>query len=358
MSQPSKLFTPLTVGRLHLQHRIAMAPMTRFRSDEAHVPVPIVPTYYAQRASTPGTLIITEATFISPRAAGQDNVPGIYTADQIAAWKEVTAAVHAKDSFIFLQLWALGRAATHESIAKEGHDVVSSSDVPMAEGAPVPRPLSEDEIEAYIREYAQAAKNAIAAGFDGVEVHGANGYLIDQFTQDTANKRTDQWGGSVANRSRFAVRVAQAVVEAVGADRVGYRLSPFSHFQGMKMEDPVPQFSDLLRKLRGLGLAYVHLVEPRISGAGDAESSDTLDFAFEVWGGESPIILAGGFKPETAKVAVDVQHRDRDVMIAFGRHFTSNPDLPSKVKQGVELVPYDRDTFYKVGAPEGYVDYP
>jgi NADPH2 dehydrogenase len=185
----SKLFTPLKVGHVTLQHRIAMAPMTRFRADSSYVPHDFVKEYYEQRAGVPGTLIITEGTYISPAAGGYANVPGIYKASQITAWKEITDAVHTKGSFIFCQLWALGRTAKAETLAAQGYEVVSSSATPQ-EGGAVPRELREEEIWGFIKQYAQAAKNAIEAGFDGVEIHGANGYLVDQFTKGVINKRT------------------------------------------------------------------------------------------------------------------------------------------------------------------------
>lgn len=194
-------------------------------------------------------MIITEATFISPRAGGYDNIPGIYNDDQIAMWREVTDAVHAKNSYIVLQLWALGRAADPSVLGHEQLPVVSSSATPMTPEKPAPRSLNESEIHEFIQDYAQAAKNAIKAGFDAVEIHGANGYLIDQFTQDTCNTRNDNWGGNVENRSRFAIEVTKAVVDAIGAERTGFRLSPWSSFQGMRMKDAVPQFTHLAKEL-------------------------------------------------------------------------------------------------------------
>ncbi|KAH8648847.1 hypothetical protein BGZ61DRAFT_542372 [Ilyonectria robusta] len=186
-----------------------------------------------------------------------------------------------------------------------------------------------------IQEYATAAKNAVnLAGFDGVEIHGANGYLVDQFTQDTSNKRTDAWGGSIKNRSRFALEVTKAVVDAVGTDRVGIRLSSFSPCQGMKMADPVPQFSYLVEKLKEHSLGFLHLVESRISGNVDIEATEKLDFAVKIWGRTSPIVLAGGFKPDSAKMAVDQEHKDYDIIIAFGRYFIANPDLPFPDPEG------------------------
>ena len=240
--QQSKLFEPLQLGSIKLGNRVVMAPLTRFRADDDHVQLPFVKEYYTQRACVPGTLLITEATFISPRASGYPNVPGIYNDAQIKAWKEIVDSVHNAGGFIYMQLWALGRAANPDVLKKEGAgDLISSSDIPMSDNSPAPRPLTEEEIQDFIKDYATAAKNAVeGAGFDGVEVHGANGYLVDQFSQDVSNKRTDRWGGSVENRGRFAVEVTKAVVEAVGADKTGIRLSPFSTFQGMQVSGSRP----------------------------------------------------------------------------------------------------------------------
>ncbi|KAL1884856.1 Chanoclavine-I aldehyde reductase fgaOx3 [Paecilomyces lecythidis] len=354
----TKLFTPIKVGSLELPQRIAMAPMTRFRADDEHVPLPFVKEYYEQRAAVPGTLIITEGTFISPRNGGYSNVPGIYSKEQIAAWKKITDAVHSKGSYIYLQLWGLGRAANPDVLKKDGYDLVSSSAVPMSNNSPTPRALTEEEIWSYIGDYAQAAKNAIEAGFDGVEIHAANGYLIDQFTQDTCNKRTDSWGGSIENRARFALEVTKAVTKAVGADKTGIRFSPWSSFQGMRMEDPIPQFTYLAQKLAEFKLAYAHVVESRIAGNADVESTDQLDFFFKAYANATPVIVAGGYKTASAKDAVDSKYKDYDVIIGFGRPWTSNPDLVFKVKHDIELRPYERDLFYVPKDPHGYIDYP
>ncbi|CAG8898149.1 unnamed protein product [Penicillium egyptiacum] len=353
----TKLFTPLRVGRVELSNRIAMAPMTRFRADDNHTPLPIVKDYYAQRAAVPGTLLITEATSISARAGGYPNVPGIYNDAQIAAWKEVTDAVHAKGSYIYLQLWALGRVANRDLLQAEGFDLVSSSATAASADAPVPRALSETEIHEWIADYAQAARNAVAAGFDGVEIHAANGYLIDQFTQDTCNTRVDAWGGSVEGRARFAVEVSRAVVEAVGADRTGIRFSPWSTFQGMRMKDPKPQFEYLAAQMAKLGLAYTHLVESRIAGNAEVEATDELDFFLRAYGKASPVIVAGGYEAASAVQAADVQYADYDAIVGIGRPFISNPDLPFRVQKGIPFVPYDRNTFYIPKDPKGYTDY-
>ncbi|KAK4548009.1 Chanoclavine-I aldehyde reductase fgaOx3 [Oleoguttula mirabilis] len=356
----SKLFQPLQIGQAKLSNRVVMAPLTRFRADDNHVQLPFVKEYYTQRACVPGTLLITEATFISPAASGYPNVPGIYNDEQIKAWKEIVDSVHEAGGVIYMQLWALGRAANPDTKKAEGTgDVVSSSDLAMSDNSPAPRPLTEDEIEQYIKDYASAAKNAVeGAGFDGVEVHGANGYLIDQFTQDVSNKRTDKWGGSIENRARFGIEVTKAVVEAVGADKTGIRLSPWSPFQGMRMEEPIPQFSYLLEELKKLKLAYVHLVESRISGNADVETTERIDPFVDIWAGTSPILVAGGFKPASAHRAVDEEYKDKDIAIVFGRYFISTPDLVYRLEKGVELTQYDRDTFYNPKSQKGYTDYP
>ncbi|EIN05623.1 NADH:flavin oxidoreductase/NADH oxidase [Punctularia strigosozonata HHB-11173 SS5] len=349
MSKP-KLFQPHKLGSLNLAHRVVLAPLTRFRADKDHIRGELAKTYYEQRASVPGTLLITEATFIAAKAGGYDHVPGIWSEAQIAGWKRVVEAVHAKGSYIFLQLWALGRAT----------DVVSASDVPINGSKSIPRPLTVPEIKEYVQLYATAARNAVhGAAFDGVEIHGANGYLIDQFIQDTSNKRTDKYGGSIENRSRFALEVVNAVIEAVGASRTGIRLSPWSPFQDMRMADPVPQFSQLTCAIRDLhpDMAYLHVVEPRTSGSDDCEShhhDESNDFARDIWRGNGrALISAGGYNREKA-IAVAEEKGD---LVAFGRTFISNPDLPLRLINNIPLTPYNRDVFYLPENPMGYVDY-
>lgn len=377
MAENSKLFTPIKVGSTQLEHRVVMAPLTRFRATDEHVPTDTMKQYYAQRAVVPGTLILSEATFITARAGGYANIPGLWTEEQLAGWKKITDAVHAKGSKIWVQLWALGRAAWPDPEGSGGavknedfdfkNNFVSASDVPMAAGLPAPRPLTEEEIHSYINDYATAAKNAVEkAGFDGVEIHGAHGYLIDQFTQDVSNKRTDSWGGSIENRARFAIEVSKAVVQAVGAEKTGIRLSPFSNFQGMRMtmDKIAPQFSYLISELRKLQLSYLHLVEPRVAGVIDRDpQGETLQFALQAWGNDKPLLIAGGFTPESAKNAVETTYKGYDVAIVFGRRFISTPDLVYRVKKGIEWADYDRFTFYinqKAGdkCEPGYIDYP
>ena len=355
MAANTKLFQPISLGRLRLQHRIAMAPLTRFRADDNHVPLPSSTEYYVQRASTHGTLIIAEATQISPNHSIEGNAPGLWSKAQIDGWRKITDAVHAKGSFIYCQLFAPGRAG-----AKEGYPLYSSSPTPMEPGASVPQEMTEAEIWACIAEFGAAAKNAIEAGFDGIELHGANGYLIDQFTQDTCNKRTDAWGGSVENRSRFILEITKAVVEAIGGDRVGVRLSPWSTFQAMKMSGDVAleQFSHIIGGLKALRLAYLHIVESRVINNIDCEKKEGLEFAFDIWQNQSPILLAGGFTAENARQAVDKDHKDHDVLVVFGRFFISNPDLVFRIRHGIKPSQYDRSTFYTPIQSKGYIDYP
>jgi NADPH2 dehydrogenase len=265
--------------------------------------------------------------------------------------------VHEKGSFIFAQLWALGRASVNRDFA--GGDpvrVISSSAVPLEDGSQVPEALTIEEIKETVQEYAQAASNAIRAGFDGVEIHGANGYLVDQFIQDMCNNRTDAYGGSIENRSRFAVEVTQAIVDAIGAERTAIRLSPWSRYQGMRMNDPIPQFTDIISKLDKFGLAYLHLIESRVSGNAAIASTDSLDFAFDAFSG--PILVAGGFVPELAKKVVEEERKDRDVAVVFGRYFISTPDLVFRIQKGLELNEYDRKSFYAPKTEVGYTDYP
>ncbi|KAI0042644.1 putative NADPH2 dehydrogenase chain OYE2 [Auriscalpium vulgare] len=354
----SALFSPIRVGRSQLLHRVVLSPLTRNRANLKHEPNDLHVEYYKQRASVPGTLLITEATFIAAKAGGYPKPPGIWSEPQIAAWKKVTDAVHANGSFIYLQLWALGRTANAEILKSEGFDLVSAGDIAL-EDHEAPRPLSIEEIKEYQQLYATAASNAVhKAGFDGVEVHGANGYLVDQFLQTNTNNRTDEYGGSLENRVRFGLEVVDAVVAAVGADRTGIRLSPWSVFQGMRLPDPIPTFSHFVTRLRDEhpDLAYIHVVDHRVLGAVDNPDWDPVNesnqFLRDIWG-DRPYIAAGGFQLENATETADKQGG----LVAFGRFFISNPDLPYRLKSGIALNPYDRSTFYGSG-PEGYIDYP
>ncbi|KAL1752254.1 hypothetical protein FB107DRAFT_250941 [Schizophyllum commune] len=360
MSVP-KLFQPLKVGAVTLQHRIALAPMTRMRCTPDNVPLPIVKEYYAQRGSSPGTLLITEATQIAPAAGGMPNIPGIHNDAQIAAWKEVADAVHAKQSFLFMQLWATGRAGVPAIFKAGGHPYVSASSIKLADKDETPRELTKDEIKQYVEWYAQAASNAIKAGIDGVEIHGANGYLVDQFLQDVSNVRSDEYGGSIENRARFGLEVVDAVVKAVGAERTAIRLSPWSEMQGMGMKDPKPQFAYFIEQLKAQhpSLAYVHLVESRVKGVmtvppEEYDPTKSNDFIRAIWA-PRPLISCGAYSRE---LAIEIAEKKGDV-IAVGRNYISNPDIVERWRNDWQLTPYKRDLFYiPGGGPEGYLDYP
>ncbi|KAL4947342.1 FMN-linked oxidoreductase [Aspergillus filifer] len=362
------LFTPVKMGSTTLQHRIAMAPLTRLRATPTRIPTPLMKDYYAQRASVPGTLLITEGTLVSHAASGGfPCAPGLWRDDQVRAWKEITDEVHKRGCFIYVQLFAMGRAARADVAEPEGVEIVAPSSIPIPEderpGAPVPRALSLEEIKHFIQDFVIASQNAVAAGFDGVEIHGANGYLLDQFLQENSNHRTDEYGGSIENRSRLLHEVLIQVSEAIGSERVGLRLSPWSRFQGMRMADPIPQFSDIIGKANALDLAFLHLVEPRVSGPEEAKGRsatevaiESLDFAYKLW--KNTILVAGGFSLERAKKHIDEEYPDKNTVVVFGRHFISNPDLVFRLKEGLPLAKYDRETFYVPGEVRGYADYP
>lgn len=363
----SKLFDPLRVGYMDLDHRIAMAPLTRLRADANNVQQPLAIDYYTQRACVPGTLIITEATLVSPAHSGMPRGPGIWTSAQIGAWNTITDAVHAKGCSIVCQLVAPGRAADAEALAKDGYELLSSSAVPMPGSGftekirptPVPKRMSETQIWKCIDDFKAAARNAVRAGFDGVEIHGANGYLVDQFTQDACNTRTDSWGGSVPNRCRFGIEIARVCAQEIGAERVGFRVSPWSPFQGMRMADVEPTFAYLVEKLKKLDIGYLHIIESRVNNNVDCESTESIDFLLECWGTKKPVLLAGGYTPENVWEAADRKYVDNQAVFAFGRHFLANPDLVHRIREGKALNRYQRETFYDKGKTEeeGYTNY-
>ncbi|KAJ5595072.1 uncharacterized protein N7459_001280 [Penicillium hispanicum] len=352
----SRLFKPLKIGDVEVKHRIGMAPLTRFRATEDRVPTPLMREYYGQRAAVPGTLIISEGTFISATCGGFPYAPGLWREDQVAAWKTVTDEVHGKGCFIFCQLFAMGRAADAEVARKEGVPIVAPSAIPMTEGAVVPQAMTMGEIKQTVQDFVNASENAIRAGFDGVEIHGANGYLLDQFIQDVSNKRDDEYGGSVENRSRLLNDVINSVVDAIGSERVGLRLSPWSTFQGMRMDDPIPQFTDVINKASQSDIAYLHVVESRISGSQDSGGRDRLDFVYNQWNGI--LLVAGGYTPQDAQELVDKKYPDNDIVVIFGRYFISNPDLIYRMREGLKLNAYNRETFYVCQSAVGYLDYP
>ncbi|TFK92882.1 NADH:flavin oxidoreductase/NADH oxidase [Polyporus arcularius HHB13444] len=360
MSSTPKLFQPAKVGDLELSNRVVFAPLTRFRADNAHVPTDMMVEYYKQRASYPGTLLITEATYITAQAGGMPNVPGIWSEEQIAGWKKVTDAVHAKGSYIYLQLWALGRAARPAALKQENPDFpyVAPSPIPLSTSPDdVPRELTKDEIKQYVEWYGTAARNAVhGAGFDGVEIHAANGYLIDQFLQDVSNKRTDEYGGSIENRARFALEVLDSVVAAVGPRKTGIRLAPFNRYQDMGMKNPVPTFSYVIEQFKQKypDLAYVHTVTPTapLSALPEDKSVDP-EFIYKLW---SPrmVITTGGYERDSAiKVAEETNQ-----LIGFGRAFLANPDLVYRLRENIPLNEPQLDTFYLPMNERGYTTYP
>ncbi|KAL0953036.1 hypothetical protein HGRIS_007238 [Hohenbuehelia grisea] len=367
-SNNATLFQPIKLGSLQLSHRIVLAPLTRIRATATtHVPLLPVKEYYAQRSFTPGTLLITEATTIAQEASGIDHVPGIESDAQIEAWKEIASAIHAKRSFVFMQLRAYGRAANPNFLSSMSPPVpyTAASGIPLLSRPhedPTPRPLSIADIQRYITLFAEAARRAVHdAGLDGVELHGANGYLIDQFLQDVTNDREDAYGQTIENRARFALEVLEKVVEAVGAERVGIRLSPWSMFQEMGMRDPRPTFSYLVDtiKARFPSLAYIHVVEPRVHGNEVVESDgadESNDFIRDIWAGR-PLISAGGY---TRSSALKRSAENDNELIAFGRWFIANPDLPHRLARDLPLTQYDRSSFYLAGdaTGKGYTDYP
>ena len=251
----------------------------------------------------------------------------------------------------------MGRAASIDVAEKEGIPILAPSAIPIDNSAAMPRAMTVEEIKGTVQDFVTASKNAIRAGFDGVEIHGANGYLLDQFLQDVSNQREDEYGGSVENRSRILDEVLIAVVAAIGQSRVGLRLSPWSTFQGMRMKDPIPQFTHVISQAKKFGLAYLHLIESRISGAEDYHGTGGgLDFAIRLW--EGPLLVAGGYTPAEAKRLVDHRYSYKDIVVVFGRYFLANPDLVFRIKEGVNLNKYDRKTFYSYMSAVGYLDYP
>lgn len=362
----SALFQPLNLGAILLKHRVVMAPLTRLRSQQPDdVPQGLNAEYYGQRASD-GGLIITEATDTSPQARGYPGAPGIYTVDQVRGWNRVTEAVHAKQGFIFSQIWHTGRVS-HSSMQPGGQRPGAPSAVVAAgnhmdrQGNVVPfetpRALTLGEIEEIIGDFRKAAEHAQTAGFDGVEIHSANGYLIDQFLQDHTNRREDAYGGSIANRTRFLLEIVEQVTAVFGHDRVGVRIAPWGISADIRDSDPQALFSHVAVELGKRKLAYLHIVEPRANQRSDTNALDPnapdASSRFKgLFGG--PVIAAGGFTQETAEAVIHARHADA---VAFGRLFIANPDLPQRFRMGAPLNPYDRATFYG-GDARGYTDYP
>lgn len=366
-SKANALFTPVTLGAIELKHRVVMAPLTRSRSIQPDsIPGDLMRTYYAQRASD-GGLIIAEATNVSQASRGWLGAPGLYSGAQVAGWKSIVSAVHAAGGRMMAQLWHTGRSS-HVAMTG-GADPVSASvdpgywqnpghlvSIPGGWAQPSPhRAATLADIAAIVEDYRHAARCAMDAGFDGVEVHAANGYLIDQFLQDGSNRRSDGYGGSLANRSRLLFEIVAALTSVWGAGRVAVRLGPGGTWNGMSDSDPLKLFSYVAEQLNRFDLAYLHLIEPRVDGSVTTAPDHGAVAAEQlrpVFAGK--LIAAGGFEPLTAEAAVANGLLDA---VAFGRHFVANPDLVHRIRNGWPLNAYDRETFYTFAA-KGYTDYP
>jgi N-ethylmaleimide reductase len=351
------LFEPYTLGSLTLSNRIVMAPLTRNRAGEGFVPSEFAATYYSQRAST--GLLISEASQISQQGQGYQDTPGIYTQAQIDGWRKVTDAVHAKGGRIFLQLWHVGRVS-HVDLQENGAAPVAPSALRPATKVFVnnsfvdvsePRALDISELPGIVNDFRQAAANAIAAGFDGVEIHGANGYLLDQFIKDGANIRTDAYGGSIENRARLLLEVTAAVVKEVGAGRTGIRISPVSPANGVSSSEPQAQFDYIVDQLDALGIVYLHVVEGATGGPRDIAP---FDFGSLRQRFKNTYIANNGYDVNLATAQLNDDKAD---LIAFGRPFIGNPDLVERLKTAASLSAFDPATLYGGGA-EGYIDYP
>jgi len=361
------LFTPVQLGSLKLKHRVVMAPLTRSRAEQpGGVPGDMMVQYYSDRASD-GGLIISEATNISLTARGWYGAPGLYTDQQVEGWKRVVRAIHAKNGFVFAQLWHTGRSSHSDN--QDGNTPGSASvdasywedpnhlvSAPSGWVQPSPhRALHIAEIPGIVEDYRKAAARAKAAGFDGVELHAGNGYLLDQFLQDGSNKRTDSYGGSIENRSRFLLEVVEALTSVWGGDRVAVRIAPAGTWNHMSDSNPAALFTYVAEQLNRFGLAYLHIIEPRVKGnvtINKGQGPIAAEQLRKVFKGK--IIAAGGFEPETAETTTENGVADA---VAFGRHFVANPDLPLRILEGLALTPYDRDTFYTFDSV-GYNDYP
>jgi len=354
-----KLFSEARLGNLTLTNHLVMAPMTRNRATADHLPTDIMATYYAQRASI--GLIITEGVSPSPNGEGYARIPGIHSAAQVAGWRKVTDAVHAEGGKLFIQLMHTGRIG-HASHLVGDAEVIAPSAIAAAgqiytdtEGMqdhPTPRALTTDEVKQTIQEYVMASKNAIKAGFDGVELHGANGYLIEQFISPNTNQRTDEYGGSVENRSRFLLEAAEAAGKAIGFDKVGVRLSPYGVFNDIH---PYPETDETYRylaeKLNALGIVYLHLVDHAAMGAPAVPAHIVEDIRTRFTG---TLILSGGYDAERAEAALESGQAD---LVAFGRPVIANPDFAERLQSGAEMNQPDFNTFYTPGE-KGYTDYP
>ena len=362
----SNLFEPFVAGDLSLPNRVVMAPLTRNRAPGA-VPTPLMATYYSQRASA--GLLITEATPVSHQGQGYADVPGLYSPEQIAGWQRVTQAVHDAGGKIVVQLWHVGRVS-HNDLQPDGGAPVAPSairaktkTVLIVDGVPTfvdtsePRALTLDELPGIVQDFRQAALNAIEAGFDGVEIHAANGYLIDQFLKTGSNQRTDAYGGSIENRARLLLQVVKAVTDAIGGGRTGIRLSPVTPANDVVDADPQPLFDHVVQQLAPMNLAYLHLIEGATGGPRDIADRPfdyaALRAAYRAAGGKGAWMVNNGYDLSLAGQAL----QDGADLVAFGRSYIANPDLVERLRRGGPFNTPDRNTFYG-GGLQGYTDYP
>jgi N-ethylmaleimide reductase len=364
LAMTMKLLQPITLGRHALDHRIVMAPLTRMRAEQpGDRPGALMTAYYRQRASK-NAFMVSEATVVSPDGNGYLGSPGLYDDAQVPGWKAITDAVHAKGGVIFLQLFHAGRQS-HVKMQPGGGapvapSVVAYEGLAYTEDGWVPssphRALTEAEVVAMVEQFRRAAVRGLAAGFDGVEIHGANGYLVDQFLQDGSNHRDDAFGGDIPRRVKFLVDVTRAAISVWGADRVGVRLGPSGTFGDMHDSNPTALFSYAATVLDELGIAYLHLIEPRVNGNAVDATKDQAPLAARLMRQyfHGTIIAAGGFEVDTAEAILQEGSAD---LVAFGRHYIANPDLPARIARGLPLAPHDRETFYG-GDAHGYTDYP
>lgn len=353
------IFDAITLGDIPLKNRAVMAPLTRGRAGESRIPNDLMAQYYGQRAGDAG-LIIAEATAISEQGYGWPGAPAIYNDDHEDGWKKVTKAVHDKNGKIFLQLWHMGRVKD-ESTYRNNEQAVAPSAIAASQNIrrasgkayPVPRALDADELPGLVNDYVDAAKRALRAGFDGVEVHSANGYLLDQFLRDGSNQRQDEYGGSIENRIRFPLMVIKAVAKAIGPGKVGVRISPTNPFNDMKDSDPAALFSAFAKELNALGLAYLHILEPIKEEHAFANGPlFVTPIIRDIYDGN--LIVNGGYGLDSANTAIADKTADA---VAFGVPYLANPDLTARFKAGADLNEPDQATFYAGGA-EGYTDYP
>ncbi|XP_051146758.1 putative 12-oxophytodienoate reductase 11 [Andrographis paniculata] len=355
------LLTPYKMGEFHLSHRIVLAPLTRCRSKN-NIPQPHAAVYYSQRA-TEGGLLIAEATGVSDTAQGYPDTPGVWTEEQVAAWKPIVDAVHRKGGIFFLQLWHVGRVSTY-GFQPNGQAPISSTDKGNTPGLygtdwSPPRRLRTDEIPGIVNDYRQAARNAIKAGFDGVEVHAANGYLIEQFLKDQVNNRTDEYGGSLENRARFALEIVEAICDEIGAHRVGIRLSPFTDFMESVDSDPHGLGVYMANALNKFNILYLHVIEPRSVGDSDPPPGHEDNVPHELLpmrkAFKNTFLAAGGYNRSKGNRAIADSYAD---LITYGRLFLANPDLPKRYALDAPLNKYNRSTFYTSDPIVGYTDYP